>query len=128
MGTTALWPRRARLDPRTAGVDARRLARSAAVPTGRDHGLYRCPGAGRGLSVMLASALAAGESACAVTRAAVFDQRPGRMTELAPLLTDEVITAATQQAEQDVCPPGDARCYGFAFGVAEALATLTPDG
>ena len=47
---------------------------------------------------------------------------------LAPILTDDVIAEVLLRAEQTVCPPGDARCDGFAFGVAEALSSLTPDG
>jgi hypothetical protein len=50
------------------------------------------------------------------------------MRQLAPILADDVIADAMQRAEQAVCPPGDARCYGFAFGVEESLNTLTPEG
>jgi hypothetical protein len=50
------------------------------------------------------------------------------MTELAPILTDDEIAEVMQRAEQAVCLPGDARCYGFPYGVEDALTMLTADG
>jgi hypothetical protein len=50
------------------------------------------------------------------------------MTALAPILTGELIAEALERAAGAVYPVGDARCYGFPFGVAEALPTLTLQG
>jgi hypothetical protein len=47
---------------------------------------------------------------------------------MVPILTDEVIEAAMVRAERAACPPGDPRCYGFAYSVEESLAKMTPDG
>lgn len=43
-------------------------------------------------------------------------------------LTGELIAAAMLRAERAVCPPGDARCYGFPYGVTSARESQTPAG
>jgi hypothetical protein len=43
-------------------------------------------------------------------------------------LTDASIAAAMLRAETAVCPPGDARYYGFSNGVEPARAHRTPAG
>jgi hypothetical protein len=47
---------------------------------------------------------------------------------LTPILTDAVIDDVLRRAEREVCAPGDPRCYGFPYGVEDALRSMTPDG
>jgi hypothetical protein len=45
-----------------------------------------------------------------------------------PDRTDELIREAMLRAENTDCPPVDQRCYGFPWGVEEALRSRTPAG
>jgi hypothetical protein len=47
---------------------------------------------------------------------------------LAPILSDALIDAGMRRAEREARMPDHPRCYGFLYGVEDALRSMTPDG
>lgn len=54
---------------------------------------------------------------------------PEKDTRVAePELTQVMVAAAMERAQNVICPPLDDKCYGLPFDAAQALAERTPKG